>query len=290
MDIEELMNKVHLLEIRAKRLSWESFCGEYETSFKGQGLDFEDFREYQHGDEIRFIDWNVTAKTRTPHVRTFREEREMSVLIAVDVSGSSAYTSGDQMKRELAAEIAAVLAFSARQNGDKVGLLLFTDETEFYLPPKKGSKHVLRLIREILAYEPKREGTSIGNACDWINQTMKRKGLVFVISDFMDYDFEKSLGVMAQRLETVCIRIEDQAERRLPKVGKVLLKDAETGHEVIVNTKNANVRMGYKKMRRRRLEGLEKTFLKYKIPHTTVFTGEDYLPCLHRLFEDAGRR
>lgn len=290
MDVEELMQKVHLLELRAKRLSRESFSGEYHTVFKGQGLDFEDFREYQHGDEIRFIDWNVTAKTRAPYVRTFREEREMSVLLAVDVSGSSAYGSGYQMKRELAAEIAAVLAFSARQNGDKVGLLLFTEETELYLQPKKGAKHVLRLIREILAFEPKKKGTSISEACEFINKTMKRKGLIFMISDFMDYDFEKSLGVMSQRQEVVCIRIEDAAEKRLPKVGKVLLKDAETGHEVIVNTKNANVQMGYDKMRKRRLEGLEKTFVKYKIPYTTMHTGEDYFGALHALFQDIERR
>jgi len=194
VDRDELMAEVRDLEIKAKRLSRESFSGEYHTTFKGQGLDFEDYREYTHGDETRFIDWKVTARMNVPHVRTFREERELSVLLAVDISGSGMYASGRLSKKQKAARIAAVLAFCAKYNGDKVGLLLFTDRTELYLPPAKGTKHVLRIIREILRFEPEGKGTSIAHACEFINKTLKRKSLVFLLSDFMDHDFAKKLG------------------------------------------------------------------------------------------------
>ena len=261
-DVEELMKKVSLLEIKARRLSLESFSGEYHTMFKGQGLDFEDVREYQHGDEIRFIDWNVTARMNTPHIRTFKEERELSVLIAVDISSSGFYASKEQSKRALAAEIAAVLAFSAKQNGDKIGLLLFTGKTEFYLPPAKGTKHTLRIIREILAAEPEDKTTSISGACDFINRTLNRKSLIFFLSDFMDHDFHKKLGIMSMKHETVAIRIYDPVEEELPKVGKVNLLDPETGFQTVVNTNNSNVRMGYHKLNARRIEALQKTFTK----------------------------
>ena len=279
------MRKVHLLEIKAKRLSRESFSGEYHTSFKGQGLDFEDYREYQHGDEVRFIDWMVTARLNQPHIRTFREERELTVLIAVDISASGDYGSSEMSKREVAAEIAAVLAFSAKQNGDKVGLLLFSDKTELYLPPEKGTKHTLRMIREILATETQGAGTSIAGACDFISRTLMRKALVFMISDFMDHDFEKKLGAMSQKHETIAIRVYDPLEKELPRAGKVFLTDSETGWQTMVNTNNANLRMGYEKLNRRRVEALEKTFRKYKIDMAETSTAEDYLPALHRLFK-----
>jgi len=284
LDRDELMSEVRDLEIKAKRLSRESFSGEYHTSFKGQGLDFEDYREYHHGDETRFIDWKVTARMNTPHIRTFREERELSVLLAVDISGSNKYASGRLSKKQKAARLAAVLAFCAKYNGDKVGLLLFTDKTEFYLPPAKGSKHILRIIREILAFEPESKGTSIANACGFINRTLKRKSLVFMLSDFMDHDFSKKLGAMAKQHETIAMRIYDPVEEELPKVGKVNLTDPETGWQTMVNTNNANVRMGYSKLNRRRLEGLNKVFNRYKISSMETATDEDFLPALHQLF------
>ncbi len=279
------MQKVHLLEIKARRLSRESFSGEYHTSFKGQGLDFEDYREYQHGDEIRFIDWMVTARLNQPYVKTFREERELSVVLAVDISASSEYGSGDYSKREMAAEIAAVLAFSAKQNGDKVGLLLFSSGSELYLPPAKGTKHTLRVIREILATEAADSATSIAAACDFLSRTLTRKALVFMISDFIDHDFEKKLGAMSQKHETVAIRVYDPLEVQLPRAGKVYLEDAETGWKSLVNTSNANVRMGYEKLTKRRVEALEKCFRKYQIDAVHTSTAEDYLPALHRLFK-----
>ena len=285
VDREELMVEVRDLEIKAKRLSRESFSGEYHTSFKGQGLDFEDYREYQHGDETRFIDWKVTARMHVPHIRTFREERELSVLLAVDVSGSGIYGSGRLSKKQKAARIAAVLAFCAKYNGDKVGLLLFTDRTELYLPPAKGTKHVLRIIRETLGFEPEGKGTSIAHACDFINKTLKRKSLVFLLSDFMDHDFSKKLGALGKQHETIAIRIYDPVEEDLPMVGKVNLTDPETGWQTMVNTNNANVRMGYSKLNRRRIEGLQKTFNRYKIASMEVATDEDFIPKLHRLFK-----
>lgn len=284
-DRDELMGEVRDLEIKAKRLSRESFSGEYHTSFKGQGLDFEDYREYQHGDETRFIDWKVTARMNVPHIRTFREERELSVLLAVDVSGSNRYASGRLSKKQKAARIAAVLAFCAKYNGDKVGLLLFTDRTELYLPPAKGTKHVLRIIREILGFVPEGKGTSVAHACDFINKTLKRKSLVFMLSDFMDHDFSKKLGALGKQHETIAMRVYDPVEEELPMVGKVNLTDPETGWQTMVNTNNANVRMGYSKLNRRRLEGLQKTFNRYKIASMEVATDEDFLPALHRLFK-----
>jgi uncharacterized protein (DUF58 family) len=290
LSIEEMMRKVHRLEIKARRLSRESFSGEYHASFKGQGLDFEDFREYQHGDEIRFIDWNVTARMNTPFIRTFREERELTVLLAVDISGSFDFGSKHFSKREIAAEIAAVLAFSAKHNGDKVGLLLFAEEPVLYLPPAKGSRHTLRMIREVLATQPDKKATNIAGACDFINRTLKRKALVFMLSDFVDHDFHKKLGALSQKHETIAIRIFDPVEEELPDVGKVNLTDPETGQERMVNTSNANVRMAYKKLNTRRNEGLQKALAKYKIDHIDAATDADYLPLLHQLFKTRSSR
>lgn len=284
------MRKVHHLEIKARRLSRESFSGEYHASFKGQGLDFEDFREYQHGDEIRFIDWNVTARMNAPYIRTFREERELNVLLAIDISGSSDYGSIHFSKREIAAEIAAVLAFSAKHNGDKVGLLLFTTEPVLYLPPAKGSRQTLRLIREILATEPVKRGTNIANACDFINRTLKRKSLVFLISDFDDLHFDKKLGSLSQQHETIAIRVHDPAEEHLPNVGIVTLTDPETGQQCTVNTSKAAIRNSFENLTQLRRDALLKLFTKYQIDHISAPTDQDYLPSLHRLFKHRSRR
>lgn len=227
--IEEMMSRVRKLELKARRLVRESFSGEYLSSFRGQGLDFDDFREYQHGDEVRFIDWNVTARMNQPFVRKFREERELAVVIAVDVSGSADYGSKNFSKRELAAETAAVLGFSALQNGDKVGLLLFAEETELYIPPAKGSRHLLRMIREILVARPKRQGTSIAEACNFLVRTLSRKSLVFMISDFYSDPLDKPLGKLSKKHETVALQVSDPLEARLPRAGKVVMIDPGNG-------------------------------------------------------------
>jgi uncharacterized protein (DUF58 family) len=288
--IEEVMNRVHKLELKARRLVRESFAGEYQSSFRGQGLDFDDFREYQHGDEIRFIDWNVTARMGSPYIRKFREERELAVILAVDVSGSSDFGSVHFSKREAAAEAAAIIGFSAAGNGDKVGLLLFAKEAQLFVPPAKGTRHILRIVREILMAKPADPGTSIGAACDFLIRTLRRKAFIFMISDFFDDPLDKPLGKLARKHETIALQISDPLEMSLPKAGKVVLADPETGWEVLVNTNNANLRMGYEKLMRRQFEGVVSTCKKHAIDHAQLFTDRDRLRDLHRLLKKRARK
>jgi len=288
--IEELMQKVHVLEMKARKLSRETFAGAYHASFKGQGLDFEDFREYIHGDEPRFIDWNVTARMNAPFVRTFQEERELNIIIAVDISGSSIYGSRSLSKRELAAELTAVLAFTAKLNGDKIGLLLFAGDKELYLPPEKGTKHVLRLIREVLATEASQPATDIAKACQFITKTVRRKSLIFMLSDFIAYDYSKQIGGLSKQHDLIAIRLFDPTEQELPDIGQVTLTDPETNEQRLVNTSNANVRMGYKKLYTRHFESVQKIFRQYSIDYCDTSTEEDYLPALYKLFKLRSRR
>lgn len=288
--IEEMMSRVRKLELRARRLVRESFSGEYLSSFRGQGLDFDDYREYQHGDEVRFIDWNVTARMNTPFVRKFREERELTVVLAVDVSGSADYGSVSLSKREVAAETAAILGFSALNNGDKVGLLLFAAEPILFVPPEKGSRHLLRLIREILVARPAVQGTSIAAACDTLVATLRRRSLVFLISDFHSDPLNRPLGKLSSKHETVALRVTDPIEARLPKAGRVTLIDPETGIETVVNTSNPNLRMGYQKLMRRQHEGAEMVFRKHGIDHADLATTGDTLASLHQLMKRRTRR
>lgn len=283
--IEEIMRRVRRLEIRARRLAQEVFSGDYHSSFRGQGLDFDEFREYQPGDEIRFIDWNVTARMETPFIRKFREERELSVILAVDISGSTDYGSDYLSKRERAAEVAALLGFSARYNGDKVGLLLFAKEPVLYLPPGKGGRSVLRAVREILTAKPTDPGTSIAEASRFLLQTLKRKGLVFLISDFVDWGFERPLGTLARQHDVIALPLLDPLEKGIPDVGKVYLRDPESGQEVLVNTSNSNTRMGLSRLSKRYREGLASFFKKHGIDSAEISTKDDYLADLHRLFQ-----
>lgn len=288
--IEEIMKRVRRLEIRARRLASEVFSGDYQSSIRGQGLDFDEFREYQPGDEIRFIDWNVTARMNVPFIRKFREERELSVVLAVDISGSTEYGSDYFSKRERAAEIAALLGFSARYNGDKVGLLLFAADPVLYLPPAKGGHSVLRAVREILTVKPAQPGTSVANAAKFLLQSLKRKGLIFLISDFVDWGFERPLGSLARQHDVIALPLLDPLEKGLPDVGRVSLRDPETGQEVIVNTSNSNTRMGMAKLSKRYREGLASLFHKHGIDHTGISTRDDYLADLHRLFQRRAQR
>jgi uncharacterized protein (DUF58 family) len=288
--IDEMMARVRKLELKARRLVRESFSGEYLSSFRGQGLDFDDFREYQHGDEVRFIDWNVTARMNQPFVRKFREERELCVVMAVDVSGSADFGSKHLSKREVSAEIAAVLGFSALQNGDKVGLLVFAGEPVMFIPPGKGTRHLLRMIREILMAKPEKQGTSINLACDFLIKSLKRKALVFMISDFQADALDKSLGKLARKHEMVGLRVNDPLEERLPKAGRVVLVDPETGFETMVNTNNPNLRMGYSKLMKRQSEGVASVFKKHGIDAANLSTDRDTLPALHELLKRRGRK
>ena len=288
--IEEMMARVRKLELKARRLVRESFSGEYLSSFRGQGLDFDDFREYQHGDEVRFIDWNVTARMNSPFVRKFREERELAVILAVDVSGSADYGSVSLSKREVAAETAAVLGFSALHNGDKVGLLIFADEPLLFIPPEKGSRHLLRMIREILVAKPANPGTSIAAACDSLVRSLRRKSLVFLISDFFSDPLDRPLGKLSRKHETVALRVMDPLEAKLPKAGKVVMIDPETGFETQINTNNPNLRMGYQKLMSRQHEGVSSVFKKHGIDAADLSTHGDTLAELHKLLKRRSRK
>lgn len=288
--IEEMMARVRRLELKARRLVRESFSGEYLSSFRGQGLDFDDFREYQHGDEVRFIDWNVTARMNQPFVRKFREERELSVVIAVDVSGSADYGSIALSKREIAAETAAVLGFSALHNGDKVGLLIFANEPILYIPPEKGSRHLLRMIREILVTKPRAPGTSVAEACDYLVRSLRRKSVVFMISDFFSDPLDKAIGKLAKKHETIALRVMDPLESKLPKGGRVVMVDPETGFETQVNTSNPNLRMGYAKLMKRQQEGVTALFKKHGVDSADLLTDGDTLAALHKLLKKRGRK
>lgn len=289
-EIEEILARVRKLELKAKRLVRESFSGEYQSSFRGQGLDFDDFREYQHGDEIRFIDWNVTARMNTPFIRKFREEREVTVILAVDVSGSADFGSVHFSKREIAAEAAAILGFSALGNGDKVGLLIFADRPLLFVPPAKGSRHLLRMVREILLARPEHPGTSIPAACNFLIRTLRRRALVFMISDFFDDPLDKPLGKLARKHETLALHVSDPLERKLPRAGRVVLADPETGWEVEVNTHNSNLRMAYEKLMRRQREGLAKVCRKHGIDLAEISTTRDRLRDLHRMLKRRARK
>jgi uncharacterized protein (DUF58 family) len=288
--IEEMMARVRRLELKARRLVRESFSGEYLSSFRGQGLDFDDFREYQHGDEVRFIDWNVTARMNQPFVRKFREERELSVILAVDVSGSTVYGSESMSKREIAAEAAATIGFSALNNGDKVGLLIFSEEPILFIPPEKGTRHLLRMIREILVADPQHPATSIAAASDFLVRTLRRKSLVFLISDFIAPELDRPLGKLSRKHETIALRITDPLESKLPRAGKVVLIDPETGLQSLVNTNNPNLRMGYAKLTQRQNEGIENCFKKYAIDSATLDTSHDTLLGLHRMLKKRARK
>ncbi|MEN9975085.1 MAG: hypothetical protein RLZZ282_1091 [Verrucomicrobiota bacterium] len=288
--IEDMMGRVRKLEIKARRLVRESFSGEYLSSFRGQGLDFDDFREYQHGDEVRFIDWNVTARMNQPFVRKFHEERELSVVLAVDVSGSVDYGSVALSKREIAAEIAAILGFSALHNGDKVGLMLFAQTPWLFIPPEKGSRHLLRMIREILVAHPPTPGTSVAGACEFLIRTLHRKSLVFFISDFHDDPLETPLGKLSRKHETIALRVMDPLEVKLPKAGKVVMFDAESGEETLINSDNADLRSAYAKLRGQQLESITAIFKKHAIDFADLSTQGDTLAELHRFLKRRSRK
>ena len=236
MDTKELLKKVRKIEIKTRRLSDNVFGGEYHSTFKGRGMTFSEVRQYQFGDDVRAIDWNVTARYNEPFVKVFEEERELTLMLVVDVSGSEAFGTKTQFKREILTEIAATLAFSALQNNDKVGLLLFSDQVELFIPPKKGRSHILRIIRELLEFRPLSFKTNISNALEFLSGILKKKAIVFMLSDFMDKDYEKTLRIASKKHDFTGIRVFDPIEKRLPNLGIIPIKDSETGIIQWVNT------------------------------------------------------
>ena len=289
-DISAILRKIRRIELKTRGLVRESIGGEYHSVFKGQGIDFDEFREYQHGDEFRSIDWNVTARMNAPFIKKFAEERELTVILAVDISASGDYGSVDTSKRELAAEVAALLAFSALQNNDKVGLLLFTDEVEFFLPPAKGSGHILRLIREILVAKPKRPHTDPSKALRMLVDSVKKHSLVFLISDFICEDFSELLKPASVKHDVIALRISDPAEWQIPEVGTIRLQDPETGEQIDIDTNDPHFREQYVKKLENFHKTSDETFRKLSIDRIDLRTGTDYLPELHAFFKTRGRQ
>lgn len=311
----EILKKIRQIELRTNRLVSETLGGQYHSVFKGQGMNFEEVREYQPGDEVRAIDWNVTARMNHPFVKKFVEERELTLMLIVDVSGSGLFGSGDQAKRELAAEIASVLAFSAIRNNDKVGLILFTDEVEKYMPPKKGRKHVLRVIREILFYEPQRKGTNLNTALQFLSRVTAHKAIAVVISDFLDESSPASVGAAGarrvaasaggsmmslgcqaalrqanRRHDVVAVHIADRHELELPALGRLILQDAETGKLVEINTNVGRLRDSFKQRQAKAQADLARMFRSSNIDSIQLLTGQPYGAALGRFFETREKR
>ncbi|MES2410111.1 MAG: DUF58 domain-containing protein [Bacteroidota bacterium] len=248
METKDLLKKVRKIEIKTRRLSDHIFSGKYHTSFKGRGMTFSEVRQYQYGDDIRAIDWNVTARYNEPYVKVFEEERELTMMLMVDISGSESFGTKNQLKSEIVTEIAATMAFSATQNNDKIGLILFTDQIELYIPPKKGKSHVLRIIRELIEFQPKSKKTDLSQALKFLSGTQKKKAIVFVISDFMvEEDYEKTLKIAGKKHDITGVRVYDIRESSMPNIGMIEMEDAETGEILVVNTGSKKARVSYEK-------------------------------------------
>ena len=290
----DILKKIRRLELKTRGMVEAAFAGQYRSVFKGRGMNFEEVREYQPGDEVRTIDWNVTARFGEQHgdayVKKFTEERELTVMLVVDVSASGDFGSVHLSKRELAAEVACMFAFSAIRNNDKVGLILFSDDVELYIPPKKGRAHTLRLIREILFFEPKGRGTEVGVALGYLNRVLHRRSVVFLISDFQAPDFSRQLSVTSRRHDLIAIPIVDPREEELPDVGLITLEDAETGEQIEFNTSDARARRAYIAAAEQRTAERLRDFRRKGIDAISLQTDQDYVPALRAFFRNRERR
>jgi uncharacterized protein (DUF58 family) len=303
MTATELLESVRRIEVRTNRHVNDMMVGAYLSHFKGRGMDFEELREYVPGDDVRAIDWNVTNRMGRPFVKSFREERELAVVLAVDISASSAFGSGNRTKREFAAEIAATLAVSAAKNGDKVALLLFTDEVELFVPARKGRRHVLRLVRELLAFQPRRRGTDISGALKFLNHVLHRRAIVFLLTDFLhsggsdtgapprSHDFIAKLGLTNVRHDIVCLHLHDPRESALPEAGLLTIEDAETGELLELDSKSRAVRTRFSAVNAERLAELDRRLIRTGVDTLRLNTAEPFAPTLQRFFEiRRGRR
>ncbi len=288
----ELIKKIHHIEIRTRRLVNDSYAGDYHSIFKGRGMEFDEVRPYQMGDEIRTIDWNVTARTGEPHVKRYVEERELTVMLVVDASASENFGSIQRFKRELAAELTAVLSFAATTNNDKVGLMIFTDQIELYIPPRKGRRHVLRMIRELLAFEPKSRGTDIKMALDKVNQILKRRSIVFVISDFLSdpESYRKALNITNKRHDVIAVDLNDPLEWKMENVGLLALEDPETDDIVWVDTGSRSWRDAYQEHAMRLEMDKSRVFKGASVDCINIQTGDDYTAPLTIFFQDRASR
>ena len=286
MDTKELLKKVRKIEIKTKRLSDHLFSGEYHSSFKGRGMTFSEVREYQYGDDVRSIDWNVTARYHSPFVKIFEEERELTMMLLVDVSGSELFGTSKQTKRETITEICATLAFSAIQNNDKVGLLLFSDEIELYIPPKKGTSHVLRIIRELLEFKPLSQKTNISEALQFLSNVLKRKAITFILSDFDDHNYLKTLQIASRKHDITGVRIYDRREIEIPNLGMVQLLDNETGEVHLVNTSSREMRKAYRNYYKDRLKYYQESFAKSGSGMMNIRADESFIKKMMAYFKN----
>lgn len=289
MDTKELLKKVRKIEIKTRRLSDHIFGGEYHSTFKGRGMTFSEVRQYQFGDDVRSIDWNVTARYNEPYVKVFEEERELTMMLMVDVSGSELFGTTNQFKKEIITEISATLAFSALQNNDKAGLILFSDDVELFIPPKKGKRHVLRIIRELLEFKPKSNKTDIAGALKYLTNVMKKKAIVFVLSDFIADDYERSMKIIGNKHDVTGIRVYDEREESIPNLGMVQMQDAETGAIKLVNTQSKSVRKAYSEYHRERVDYFKETFTKSGSGVLDCRVDESYVKKLLGYFKRRGR-
>ena len=287
---KEIVEKIRRIQITTNRLVNESLAGEYHSVFKGRGMEFDEVREYQHGDDVRTIDWNVTSRAGHPFVKRYVEERELTVILLVDASASGIFGSAAKTKSEIAAEISALLAFSAIKNNDRVGAILFTDRVEKFIPPRRGSTHVLRVIREVLFYKPERKGTSIQKAFELLNLVVHKRAVVFLISDLLDQGFEQSLRVANQKHDIVIIQIIDSREKELPKVGILEIRDAETEEIILVDTSLPWIRNTYRENWSRNQARLSKLFESNLMDHITIESDKSYDVPLVRFFKERAKR
>lgn len=286
MEASEIIKKVRKIEIKTRGLSQNIFAGQYHSAFKGRGMAFSEVREYQYGDDVRDIDWNVTARFHRPYVKVYEEERELTVMLLVDLSGSLDFGSVQQTKRDLVTEIASTLAFSAIQNNDKIGVILFTDRIEKYIPPKKGRKHILYIIHELLNFRPAGIRTDIGMAVSYLTQVMKRRCTAFLLSDFYSRsDFSKPIQIANSKHDIVAIQVYDPRAKSLPDIGLMKVRDAETGHEMIIDTSSAKLRQAHARYWIEREDLLNRTFAKSKVDWTSVATNENFTKALLLLFK-----
>ena len=288
MDTKELLKKVRKIEIKTKRLSNHIFGGEYHSTFKGRGMTFSEVRQYQYGDDIRAIDWNVTARYNEPYVKVFEEERELTMMLMVDVSGSELFGTSTQFKKDTVTEIAATLAFSAIQNNDKVGLILFSDQIELYIPPKKGKSHVLRIIRELIEFSPKSKRTNINEALKFLSSVMKKKAIVFMLSDFVDENYERNLKIVGNKHDLTGIRIYDKFDEEIPNLGMVPMLDNETQEVRLINTSSKSVRTKYKANALRLKDEFQTSFKKSGLGTINVRVDESYVKKLLGYFKNKG--
>ncbi len=273
----ETIRKIRRIEIRTSRVVQEAVAGRYLSAFKGRGMEFEEVRPYEVGDDVRTIDWNVSARAGSPHIKLFREERELTVMLAIDVSGSLRFGSQGQLKRELVAEVAATLAFSATRNNDKVGLLLFSGEIERFVPPRKGRRHVLRIVRDLLAHTPTGSGTDLAGALDELNRIQRRRAVVFVISDFLDHGWERPMAIARSRHDVIPVAISDRRENLMPNVGLIELEDEESGERIVVDTSSKRVRDEFSRQAQIRSQQFQLGLRRLKIEPLMLETGVDYV-------------